>query len=172
MKSNIVLAIIFFSFINSCSDRENVNSSSKIYDNQNKEIDSLTLNKVDVELKIKKQDNFSAILEKMNNNLFLSEQEYKSINNFLLNNKDESFSEEVGYTLFQYFRQNHVNCSNYTEFLKKENKKDEILCSLVQIMCIDIGEENYTYEKFIQDFSFMSGNVKAKKSFTDCMNNQ
>ena len=39
-------------------------------------------------------------------------------------------------------------------------------------MCIDLGEENYLYENFVNDFELFKNNISAKKAFKACMDNQ
>ena len=107
----------------------------------------------------------------------LSNLEYTVICRYVLDDqgKYEAESEEIGYLLFEYFRGNKTNNEAFSSFLAQKydnNKKEAILYRLVQSMCLDIDEANYTYKKLIQDFDFFNGSISAKKAFDECLSNQ
>lgn len=104
----------------------------------------------------------------------LTEVDYNCICNFLFNNRDESMSEEIGYQLFEYLKGNKLNNNNLLIYLDKKDSalKEKVLKSLIEVMCIDIGEENYSYEIFIKDFAVFTDSVSAKIAFYECMSNQ
>ena len=104
----------------------------------------------------------------------LTKSDYDSICDFLSNNNDESKSEEMGYVLFEYLKNKPLNNRAFLSYLsRKENsQKEKFLTALIQIMCIDIGEENYSYDIFIKDFDMFSNSSSAKKAFNECMSNQ
>lgn len=110
----------------------------------------------------------------MQKNNKLTTADYDCICDFLLNNNDESKSEELGYILFEYLKNKPLNNRAFLSYLsRKENsQKEKFLTALIQIMCIDIGEENYSYDTFIKDFDMFSNSSSAKKAFNDCMSNQ
>jgi hypothetical protein len=112
-------------------------------------------------------------LDKMKNKKGLIDSDYVSIHNFLITNNDESKSEEMGYTLFEYLKKSKANNLSFSTYLIKRGKKyqEDLLERLVKVMCIDIGEENYSYENFIKDFGLFKNSVAAKKALKDCMGN-
>lgn len=118
--------------------------------------------------------NITEVSMKMQKQKKLTEADYICICNFLLNNKDESQSEEIGYCLFEYLKGKELNNSAFISFLNKKDIsfKEKVECALVQIMCIDIGEDNYSYNKFIEDFSMFKNSPFAMKVFNECMSNQ
>ena len=116
----------------------------------------------------------SAVSVKMQKYKELTKSDYDCICDFLLNNNDESKSEEIGYILFEYLKNKPLNNRAFLSYLsRKENsQKEKFLTALIQIMCIDIGEENYSYDTFIKDFNMFSNSSSAKKAFNECMSNQ
>lgn len=114
------------------------------------------------------------ISSNMQNNNILTTTELDSICNFLINNNNESKSEELGYILFEYLRNKPNNNRTFLSYLsqKDSSQKDMLLTSLIQIMCIDIGEENYTFDAFVKDFNIFKDSHSAKKAFYNCMGNQ
>lgn len=116
----------------------------------------------------------SAVSVKMQKYKELTKSDYDCICDFLLNNNDESKSEEMGYILFEYLKNKPLNNRTFLSYLsRKENsQKEKFLTALIQIMCIDIGEENYSYDTFIKDFNMFSNSSSAKKAFNECMSNQ
>lgn len=119
-------------------------------------------------------NSINGVLRKLEKQVKLNDADYQILYEFLLHNKDESLSEGAGYSLFQYLKNNKANNEAYLSFLNKKDKaqKEKILGALVEIMCIDIGDENYTYEKFVEDFSIFNESASAKKAFNTCMSNQ
>jgi hypothetical protein len=109
----------------------------------------------------------SEVSVKMQKNNKLTTSDYNCICDFLLNNNDESKSEELGYILFEYLRNKPLNNSAFLSYLSKKEttQKEKFLTALIQIMCIDIGEEDYSYGTFIKDFNMFSNSPSAKKSF-------
>lgn len=116
----------------------------------------------------------SKVSVKMQTNSKLTTTDYDCICDFLLNNNDEAKSEELGYILFEYLKNKPLNNRDFLSYLSKKetSQKDMFLISLIQIMCIDIGEENYSYDTFIKDFYMFSNSSSTKKAFNDCMSNQ
>lgn len=164
----IYILSMLFSSVLSCSNRGP-------YDSKNQSIqrnDTITKSLIqDSTITISKIED---ILEAKG---LLSGLEYTVICRYILNDegKNEDESEEIGYLLFNYFRGSKNNNEAFSSFLAQKydnNKKEAILYHLVQSMCIDISEENYTYEKLKQDFSFFMGSISAKKAFDECLKNQ
>jgi hypothetical protein len=116
----------------------------------------------------------TVVMQKMEKKTKLNDADYEVIDEFLLHNNDESLSEGAGSSLYEYLKNNKANNEAYLSFLNKKSSanKEKILGSLVQIMCIDLGEDNYTQEKLIKDFSMFKGSESAKKALSDCMGNQ
>lgn len=72
----------------------------------------------------------------------LSTTDYQIICEFLINNNNESKSEEIGYLLFDYLQKNEKRNQEFSFFLSRHDSrfKENILCNLIQIMCIDLGD--------------------------------
>ena len=104
----------------------------------------------------------------------LIEKDYQDISNFLIKNKNESMSEEVGYLLFEFFKENEVANKEYLTFLSKKDRtyKEHVLSELIQMMCVDLEDDGYTYKKLINDFSMFKGSIAAQQSFIKCVDNQ
>jgi hypothetical protein len=118
--------------------------------------------------------NIWEVSEKMEKQEKSTTSDYDCICDFLLNNNDESKSEELGYILFEYLKNKPLNNSAFLSYLSKKEtyQKEKFLTALIQIMCIDIGEENYSYGAFVKDFDMFSNSTSAKKAFNECMSNQ
>lgn len=116
----------------------------------------------------------SGVSVKMQKNNKLTTLDYDCICDFLSNNSDESKSEELGYILFEYLKNKPLNNSAFLSYLSKKgtSQKEKLLIALIQIMSIDIGEENYSYDTFIKDFNLFGNSSSAKKAFNECMSNQ
>lgn len=112
--------------------------------------------------------------EKMKYKAILNEVDYDMIGKFLTQNKDESLSEGVGYSLFEYLNGNASANEGYASYLnKKENAhKEKILEKLIRIMCIDLGEDNYTQDKLIHDFPLFKESKAAEAALKTCMANR
>lgn len=118
------------------------------------------------------QPDISNVSEKMQKQEKLTSPDYDCICDFLFNNTDESISEEIGYQLFEYLKGKSLNNTAFSSYLNGKDKKEKVLTALIQAMCIDIGEENYTYDTFIKDFEMFSNSSSAKNAFNECMGNQ
>ena len=116
----------------------------------------------------------SMVLNKMKKKVQLNDVDFDVMGNFLSQNRDESRSEEAGYYLFEYLEGNKSANETYISFLNKKGKpyKEKILEKLVRIMCIDLGEANYTYEKLKNNFSLFKESNSAQKAFETCLNNR
>lgn len=114
-----------------------------------------------------------AILKKMGKDIDVSEADYVYISNFLLKNVDESFSEEIGFTLFEYLKGNGNRNKIFASVFKTKDitYKNKVLKALIQVMCIDLGEEKYTYVKLLKDFSIFEGSSSVKTAFDTCLSN-
>jgi hypothetical protein len=118
------------------------------------------------------QPDISNVSKKMQKQEKLTSPDYDCICGFLFNNSDESKSEEIGYQLFEYLKNNQLNNTAFLSYLNGKDTKEKVIKSLIQIMCIDIGEEKYTYDTFIKDFEMFSNSISAKNAFNECMRNQ
>lgn len=116
----------------------------------------------------------SDVVEKMQAKNHLSVTDFAIVDTFLLENTDESASEEVGYALFEYLKADSVNNQAFKSYLsqKRNSYRALILRHLIEIMCIDLGEENYHYNKFLKDFPLFENDSSAKQIFENCTSNQ
>ena len=154
-----IIIIIILLLTLSCSQRENKTSES-IHAEQGNQ------NQVSSQIDV--------ILRKIANKEFLAIGEYNSLSVHILKNKDESFSENVGYLLFKYFENDSKRSNEFVSFLNTKTKdyKKKLLNSMIEIMCIDLSEEKYNYEKLITNFNFYANEISVQKTFEECMNNQ
>lgn len=174
-KRILIYCISFLLFhIVSC---ENKNKNKYVPVNSKPiKIESIPI-KIDDEEKVtnsKSIMDISEISSKMQKQEKLTEVDYAYICNFLFNNNDESISEEIGYRLFEHLQKKQLNNDSFASYLdsKEISFKEKVLDELIKIMCIDIGEENYTYDTFIKDFDLFKQSASSKKAFNECMNNQ
>jgi hypothetical protein len=158
-----MISLIFF--IVSCNSKNETKvASSRFVENEtNKElIDKQPSSDIlKVSIKMQKQEK-------------LTKSDYDCICNYLLNDNDESESEGIGYSLFEYLKGNYSNNNNFISYLneKEVSYKEKVQSALVEIMCIDIGYENYSYDAFIKNFGVFKNSDSAKKTFKECMSNQ
>jgi len=112
--------------------------------------------------------------EKLRNKVSLDSIDYEGLVNFLNKNNDESESEEVGYLLYQFLNGNEQYNRSFEKFLstKDVSIRDSILSSLIKILCLDLGEDNYTYQRLIKDFPLFKGNDASKSEFKNCMDSE
>lgn len=120
-----------------------------------------------------KKDSMAVLIEKVKVKNELVDSDYELIGNFLNTNVDESKSEEFGYQLYEYFKGNQSHNLSLVNYLKNkdDNFKNDFLSKLIQLMCIDIGDDNYSYDKLIKDFIVFKDNAHVKKTFEECTGN-
>lgn len=177
MKINICVMCFGLLLSTSCQNEDNSKQATKALDTvpvQNKEV--MQPDNKNENVSEKKGTATAGILSienKMRDKKKLGEADYIGIDNFLKNNADESSSEEFGYTLFEYLKKNKSNNISFLNFIIRKKREDQniFLHKLIKVMCIDIGEENYSYENFIKDFELFNNNESAKKSLKDCTGN-
>lgn len=111
------------------------------------------------------------VIDKMTTKKNLNDTDYLIIDDFMMNNMDESLGEGVGGNLFEYFKNNKTQNKSLLVFLNKkgEKYKDDYLHMLIKAMCIDIESNEYTYDRLIAEFEIFRNNERVKKSFKDCM---
>jgi len=118
--------------------------------------------------------NIWEVSEKMEKQEKLTEADYDCICDFLFKDESVEGGEGIGYQLFEYLRGNTLNNSAFIFYLngKESTLKEKVLTALIRTMCIDIGEENYSYDTFVKDFDMFSNSTSAKKAFNECIENQ
>ncbi|OQP59757.1 hypothetical protein A3860_36370 [Niastella vici] len=111
--------------------------------------------------------------EKMKNKAVLNDVDYAIIGKFLTQNKDESLWEGVGMTLYEYLPGNRSANEGIDAYLNKKGNtyKEKVLGKLIETMCIDLGEDKYTYDKLISDFPLFKGSNAAQKALNTCIAN-
>lgn len=172
MKKILVIISIISLFVPSCDGIDSMVKSfakDKITISMNDNF----LNMNNIELTQPIDSNLSSVVDKMKRKTKLFESDYYIISEFLLKNRNASLSEEVGNVLFLYLKGSKSRNSDFFSFLKKKDIsfRDQILVSLVEIMCIDLVDEHYTYEHVIYDFVILKNNAKVRNSFKLCMIN-
>ena len=173
IKYRICLIIFLCFFLLSCSGFLEPSKSSLI-----SKINSTAYDTSSGEIQIVfdqlKNNSISSILLKMKKQSNLSNSDYSTICNFILTNHNESLSEEVGYNLYSYLKGIKIRNNNFRSFLQTKDSafKARVLVALVEIMCIELGEDHNKYEKIISDFSILKGNNSALKALKFCINNQ
>jgi hypothetical protein len=95
------------------------------------------------------------VAAKMDQHSILDNADYIIIDRYLLNNHDESSSEGIGMSMYNYLKGNKPANEGYRYFLNNKGNafKEKILPKLIALMCIDIADDKYTHEKLISDFS-------------------
>jgi hypothetical protein len=169
---NIYYFLISIALISSCQNKVNKSISSKLSDTTSITYERNLSYSDKKNTKIEMFD-ISTVLEKMRIQKELLHTDYESINNFVLLNIDESKSEEFGYTFYEYFRKNKRNNKSFIDFLNKQEKnyQETLLLGLINIMCLDLGEENYNYNRLIKDFEFFKNSKSVKNALNDCIGN-
>jgi hypothetical protein len=178
MKKIMYYAVLLLLFFVSC-ENTNENTSAKQEDCMSDEKTEKEMTQLDSAQTsdgnnaISRNDIYT-VSEKMKKQAKLTETDYATICDFMFNNVDESLSEEIGYRLFEYLKSNQLNNDAFILYLneKEISYKENIKSSLVEIMCIDIGEENYSYDTFIKDFDMFKNSISAKRAFDECMDKQ
>lgn len=166
MKKSVIILSASIAII-SCNNGKNEKTEITKEINQKSEIVDISFSKNEDNTKV------NLLFEKISNKKSLNIEEYSSLSTYIFKNKDESISENIGYLLFQYFQNNNKLSKEFVSFLKTktDDYKEMLLSVMIQLMCIDLSEENYTYEKLITDFRFFDKEVIAKKIFDECINN-
>lgn len=117
----------------------------------------------------------TVLMSKLERKEKLTDAEFQHLCYLLLKDTsvDESFGEGFGNSIFQYFRSNSENARSFGVYLdqNQSSDKERILKEMVFIMCIDIGEEKYSYDRFIEDFELFNNSASAQESFDRCIAN-
>lgn len=166
-KYNLTILITFLIIVFSCEQNNQKNNYPVKTDNvKNNDYTVGSKNEID-------EINVKSILEKLENKEELSEPEYNFLIDFILQNQNESYNEGFGYLLFEYFRKNDMRNNIFMSILNKNynSKKNEILSNMVGLMCIDLEEEDYNYEKLTSEFKIFSTNESAKDALKRCIEN-
>lgn len=169
MKKKIIILLVSILII-SCNNGKN--EKAKITEETHQKsgsIDTIVSTSIDSDEDSKE---VNLLFEKISNKKSLNTKEYSSLSAYILKNNDASISENIGYLLFQYFQNNNKLSKEFATFLKTktDDDKERLLSAMIQLMCIDLSEENYTYEKLIADFRFYDREAIAKKRFNECIN--
>ena len=113
------------------------------------------------------------VVAKMNGHVMLDNADYNIIDSYLLYNHDEDGSEGIGYSMYNYFKGNKPANEGYFNFLNTKGSafREKILPELIGLMCIDIADDKYTYEKLVSDFSLFKESKAAEKALNTCIVN-
>lgn len=113
-----------------------------------------------------------SVLDKLKKKETLSDKDFSAILIFLSTNNDEALSEEAGYTFYEYFKKNNKANLEFKKYLENSKDKGATLKSLIQIMCLDLGEDNYNSKKLQSDYPMFKGETEALTSFEECIGNE
>ncbi len=146
----------------------NKDNNSEISNNKNENLNSQQPTKL-----VQNENEIKNIEIKISNNEKLTNLDLIFIDSFLTKNKDESKFEEIGYLLFEYLKKNKKNNFLFSNYLKTldYNYQENFVHRLIKIMCIDISDDNYTYEKFIIVFELFKDYTITEKSIKECLSN-
>jgi hypothetical protein len=113
------------------------------------------------------------VVTKMDNHAALDNADYNIIDRYLLYNHDEDGSEGIGYSMYNYLKGNKPANEGYFYFLNNKGIafKEKIFPKLINLMCIDIADDKYTYEKLVSDFSLFKESNAAEKALKTCIVN-
>ena len=162
MKNSLIFIGIILA-IYSCANKQ------EIKHNESKKIN---IGEVDTSKKGSAMQNNSAfikVLNKMRKKGSLNESDFALVGIFLITNNDESLSEEAGYTFYNFFKKNEQENLKFKTYLNKTKIKLEILNALVEIMCLDLGEDSYTGKKLETDFLMFKNEKETLKLFESCI---
>lgn len=121
----------------------------------------------------KKEINIDSILVKIENMYLLSDTEYDYLFDYF-KKSDESISEGLGYSLYEYFYKNESTNESLINYLKqkKVDDKEENVIFLLKVMCLEIVLNEYKdYSQLLEDFLFLDNNPTYKKIFEECLEN-
>lgn len=114
--------------------------------------------------------------EELTDNFFNSKEPdiryYALFCSFCIHNKeDESLSEEYSLKTFELFKNNKIKSEKLIKNIYKLNKndRDAILASIIRLMCLDLGDNEYNLEKFNTDFTTLSKNSKVQETVKKCL---
>lgn len=150
--------------LNSCTNKQENKSSVPKVINKVIELDSNKQSLINTSDK-----NIAVVLDKMRGKKHLTDFDYQIICEFLQNNNDEALAEEVGYTFYEFFKLNVAENSKFKDYIYELKNKKQILIALVQIMCLDLGEDNYNRQKLQKDYPIFNGEIEALQSFEQCI---
>jgi hypothetical protein len=165
MQKLILTFILALQMLTSCTNKQEAKSSVPKTVNKIIEIDTNKQSLIKTSNK-----NIAVVLDKMKNKKKLTDFDYQIICEFLQNNNDEALAEEVGYTFYEFFKMNMSENSKFKNYINELSNKNEILITLVQIMCLDLGEDNYNSKNLQKDYPIFNREYEALKSFEQCMN--
>jgi len=165
MNSNKLIIFLTSIVLLSCS---NQNNNKNVVDRK-EAIDSYSYNKDSANIAIKKKttikiDSVHYILEKLDKGHDFSSQDYIYLLKLIKTNTDESLSEGLGYSLFNFLKDNKSRNSRMKIIIDStESKQNEsFLTNLIDLMSIDLCDDNnYSSEDLIKHFPIFDGNKKV-----------
>ena len=170
----IVLLFLILFFLNSCKDEKTKKDNLKFKNQnvvENKEQENVFLIVYD-SIKKTKSKSFEILTDNFFNNKKPNIKYYALFCNFCLNNnKDESLSEEFSLNTFELFKNNKTKSDILIKYIYqlKEKERDTILTSIVKLMCLDLGDNEYNIERFNADFKALSKNIEVQKTVKKCL---
>jgi hypothetical protein len=171
-----IIAVSSLFLLNSCKNEKLTKNSLKDKiqkDNvaQNKEIGNAFLTGYD-SIKKSESKTFEILTDKFFNDKKPSIKYYALFCNFCLyENKDESLSEEFSLYTFELFKKDKTKSEILIKYIYqlKEKERDTILSSVIKLMCLDLGDNEYNIEKFNTDFKSLSKNKEVQKTVKKCL---
>lgn len=170
----IVLFFLINFLLHSCKNERIVRDNLKTEnhnDNGVKNKESVFLMKYD---SIKKAKSKSFIM--LEDNFFKSKKPsakyYALFCNFCLcDNKNESLSEGFALNTFELFKNNKAKSNILLKYIYQLNaeERDAILTSIIKLMCLDLGDNEYNIERFNADFKVLSKNIEVQKTAKKCL---
>ena len=91
---------------------------------------------------------------------------------YIKNRRDESLSESASFNIYEMFKKYRAKGDEMLGYLNQlpDKERNENLNEIIQTMCLDLNANNYTYDKFKADFSFLlndSTSDNTKKCFDE-----
>lgn len=172
-KSNYVYALMLLVF--SLGAACNSPKEPKIKDNVNN--DSLSSSYYNIyrrvlDSNLTEEKNYHLLLNHFFNEPSSNGDLYALFFKYIKNRHDESLSESASFHIYEMFKKYRSKGAEMIGYLNElpNKERDENLNDIIQTMCLDLNANNYTYDKFKVDFSFLlndSTSKNAKKCFEE-----
>lgn len=98
---------------------------------------------------------------------------YALYSSYSINYSDESMNENISLYTYEMFTEDKNKSNILLGYIKKLPKsvEDKITVSIVNMMCLDLGDNQYTFDKFLVDFEKLAQNLKARETAKNCIDN-
>lgn len=169
MVSDIYLFVFLFGLIFLFSCEKVADKNKDILQQNYNQIDSLLIDEN------KEMSLLDSLFYKLNNEIILNKNEVDSLFFFISHDMfDEAQAESIGIHMYENLRPKRLNYQIMSNCLAELSfsERELLLKIFIQLMCIDIGEDKYVFDEFINDYPLFKGSKSAKEAFLNCIDNQ